>query len=257
LRLPLKPKESFRDNQTIAKQAVDRQRIIAHAGGAINGITYSNCLEALNQSYQKGFRLFEIDLIKTKDGHFVGAHDWEAWKRESNYYGTIPPTEAEFLSYKIKKQFTPINMDTINSWFAKHTDAILVTDKVNDPANFIPTFNFPERIMMELFSFEAVEEAQALGVTNILLTENMWGYLGADKLKSLQERGIDKMAISRRTMEKNPAPYKALNEAGIQIYAFHINFDDFKDESYMLREGLDFCYGFYADNWNFERFEDM
>lgn len=257
LRLPLTPKQNLRDNETMIKQAKDRQRIIAHAAGAIDGNTYTNCLEAMDLSYKKGFRLFELDLIKTKDGKFVAAHDWEQWKRESHYYGSIPPTEAEFLSYKINKQYTPLNMDSVNKWFAKHTDAILVTDKVNDPATFIPTFDFPDRLMMELFSFEAVKEAQALGVTDILLTENMWDYLGKDKLKSLREKEIDKMAISRRTIEKNLAPYRALTEAGIQIYAFHINFDDFKDESYMLREGLDFCYGFYADKWNFERFDKM
>jgi len=257
LSMPLKPVRTNRTISTIVNQATDRQRIIAHAGGAIDGITYTNCLEAMDLSYKKGFQLFELDLIKTKDGKFVAAHDWEAWKRESHYYGSIPPTEAEFLSYKIKKQYTPMNMDSINKWFANHTNAILVTDKVNDPEAFIPTFNFPGRLMMELFSFEAVEQAQALGVTDILLTENMWNHLGADKLKSLREKGIDKMAISRRTMEKNIAPYKALTEAGIQIYAFHVNFDDFKDESYLLREGLDFCYGFYADNWQFERYDKM
>lgn len=257
LSLPLIPQRTLRPEPILIKQATNRERIIAHAGGKIDGITYTNCLEALNLSYKKGFRLFEIDLIKTKDERFVGAHDWESWKRESHYYGSVPPTEAEFLSYKVHKKFTPINMDSINNWFANHPDAVLITDKVNEPEAFISAFKFPGRLIMELFSFEAVEKAQDMGVNNILLSENMWDYLGKDKLQALQDKGISKMAISRRTIEKNPAPYKALADAGIKIYAFHVNFDDFRDEHHMLRTGLDFCYGFYADDWHFKRFDDL
>jgi len=210
LSLPLIPRRTLRPEPILIKQATNRERIIAHAGGKIDGITYTNCLEALNLSYKK-----------------------------------------------VHKKFTPINMDSINNWFANHPDAVLITDKVNEPEAFISAFKFPGRLIMELFSFEAVEKAQKLGVNNILLSENMWDYLGKNKLQALQDKGVSKMAISRRTMEKNPAPYKALAEAGIKIYAFHVNFDDFRDEHHMLRTGLDFCYGFYADDWHFKRFDGM
>lgn len=35
--------------------------VIAHAGGGIDGNIYTDSLEALNQSYQNGTRLFDID----------------------------------------------------------------------------------------------------------------------------------------------------------------------------------------------------
>ncbi len=58
----------------------DTTRYLAHAGGEINGQRYTNSLEALNLNYSNGFRIFEIDIITTTDGHLVCAHDWDSWK---------------------------------------------------------------------------------------------------------------------------------------------------------------------------------
>ena len=41
-------------------------RFIAHAGGQIEGMNYTNSLEALNNSYKNGFRLFELILLKPR-----------------------------------------------------------------------------------------------------------------------------------------------------------------------------------------------
>ena len=56
-------------------------RFIAHAGGRIEGMNYTNSLEALNNSYKNGFRLFELDIIETSDGEFVAAHVGNTLKR--------------------------------------------------------------------------------------------------------------------------------------------------------------------------------
>ena len=49
----------------------DKKRYIAHAGGEILGNTYTNSLEALNNSYKNGFRYFELDMIVTADNYIV------------------------------------------------------------------------------------------------------------------------------------------------------------------------------------------
>ena len=51
-------------------------KYIAHAGGGINNITYSNCLEALNLNYKLGHRVFEIDFSCTSDNKLISLHDW-------------------------------------------------------------------------------------------------------------------------------------------------------------------------------------
>ena len=108
-------------------------RYIAHAAGEVNGIKSTNSKEALDENYKKGFRLFELDIIKTSDGKMVAAHDWKMWARFTDYTGALPPSHAEFKKHKIYGDYTTLDIKGINEWFAAHPDAILVTDKLNDP----------------------------------------------------------------------------------------------------------------------------
>lgn len=49
---------------------------VAHAmGSPRSGTPYTNSREAFAASYAKGFRTFEVDLLRTKDGHVLVAHD--------------------------------------------------------------------------------------------------------------------------------------------------------------------------------------
>ena len=51
-------------------------RLIAHAGGDIYGIRMTNSLQALDRSYEEGFRFIEVDICLTSDGVPVLLHDW-------------------------------------------------------------------------------------------------------------------------------------------------------------------------------------
>ena len=48
---------------------------IAHAGGGFDGKTYTNSIAALDANYARGFRIFEIDFLRTWDDVFVCGHD--------------------------------------------------------------------------------------------------------------------------------------------------------------------------------------
>src|SRR5690606_19320291 len=50
--------------------------LVAHAGGAIYGFKLTNSLEALEESYENGFKLIEMDFEWTSDGKVVAIHDW-------------------------------------------------------------------------------------------------------------------------------------------------------------------------------------
>ncbi|HET8810831.1 MAG TPA: sulfatase-like hydrolase/transferase [Flavobacteriaceae bacterium] len=225
----------------------DTMRFIAHAGGAINGETYTNSLEAMNLSYKKGFRLFELDIIKTTDGVFVAAHDWKHWSGKTGYAGKIPVSLETFKENPIK-DYTPMDINDINRWFKKHPDAILITDKVNDPEAFSKVFIDKDRLMMELFSLEAAKEAQKLGI-KVLLSENVLRKLDGKELETLQNLGIQRIAISRRIIKDNLGLLKKLKKAGIKTYVFHL-YNQF-DENYVLTYEIDYIYGMYADEWDF------
>lgn len=65
------------------KNSID---IIAHAGGQIDGHIYTNSLEALNNSYNEGAKIFELDIRETKDGYYVGKHGLNKRDILANYH---------------------------------------------------------------------------------------------------------------------------------------------------------------------------
>lgn len=231
----------------------DTLRYIAHAGGIIDNLTYTNSLEALNLSYAKGFRLFELDIIKTTDGKYVAAHSWQDWKRMSGYQGKVPINYETFLEYKIHNKYTPLGIDEINNWFKNHHDAILVTDKINEPKLFSNAFIASNRLMMELFTKKAVIEGVQSGILSSMPSESVFQKMDWDELIDLN---IKHISVSRFFIEKNKKLLKKLKNNGIKVYVYHINIDGGLndtgiDENYVTKYELDYIYGMYADKWSF------
>ena len=213
---------------------------------------YTNSLEALNHNYAKGFRLFELDIIKTKDGEYVAAHDWKGWTKITGYKGDLPPTKEVFLKYKIYRTYSPMDMAMINSWFKAHDDAILVTDKINEPKQFSDAFIDKNRLMMELFTLKAVKEGIEAGIKAAMPSQNVIKDLKGDKVVALKKLGVTDVAVSRSDIPEDYEFFKRLKEQGIKAWVFHINFEKGKDEKYVLNYEMDYIYGIYADKWAFQ-----
>ena len=233
-----------------------RKYFIAHAGGAIDGILYTNCREALDLSYGKGCRLFELDLVLTTDGKIVAQHD--------------PPgmTEAEFMSQLIEGKYTPMNMDAINLWFKNHPDAILVTDKINDPKKIYDEFQFCDRVIMELFSWEAVDEAIELKIKPMASENLIFGWskksiemgitptatkIIPDIEQTLEDKKIEYICMSRYyRIAGNEDFLRRLKKKGIKNYVFHLEspvpIGGQSAEEYVWNYEMNFCYGMYAND---------
>lgn len=233
------------------EHASDRDRIIAHAGGLVKGRKYTNTLEALDRNYARGFRKFELDIIRTSDGHFVAAHDWPFWKNLSGHEGELPPTLEVFLQTPVLGDLTPLDMERMNEWFEAHPDAVLVTDKVNEPAAFAEQFIDKGRLVMELFSTEAIVEAGAAGIRSAMASGNVLRRLGDDAVGRLNDMGVTEVAISRKLINTNGALLESLRSADIRVYVFHVNQTRSRDDKFALCNDLDFVYGFYADSYDF------
>jgi len=236
------------------KYKKDTLRYIAHAGGTIDEYTYTNSLEALNLSYSKGFRIFELDILKTKDGKYVAAHDWKKWKSMTNYKGKTPVNSGDFIDYAIHEKYTPLDMKRINEWFIKHPDAILVTDKINEPKLFAKEFIDPNRLIMELFTPQAVKEGINTGILSSMPSQNVLHNMDYEEIIKL---GIKHIAVSRFFIAANKELLKKLKEKNIKVYLYHINMDggvvdSGMDENYVTKYELDYAYGMYADKWSFE-----
>ena len=224
---------------------------IAHAGGAIDGLNYTNCLEALDLSYSKGCKLFELDLVKTTDNKFVAAHHWEQYKTMTDYPGTIddtPLSEEEFLSLKIYGKYTPMNMDAINLWFQNHPDAILVTDKTNDPQKIYDDFLFRDRVIMELFSWAAIDKAIELGI-KLLVTDGLF-FETPDIEQVLEDKKIEYFGMGYNRVLGNENLLRRLKDKGLKNYVWGLEskINGQPPEEYVWNYGMNFCYGMYAND---------
>ena len=240
---PLTPETS---NRFTSELSSDPSRYIAHAGGSISGKTYTNSLEALNNTYQQGYRMFELDIITTSDHKFVAAHDWQHWAKITEYDGKIPPTHEIFMQQRIYDKFTPMDMDTINQWFSNHPDAILVTDKINSPINFANHFIDKNRLMMELFSVQALKEADEAELTPICNIRMLYNqYIANHDLTSFIHRyNIQTVALPTSFLNSQPLFIRYLFENDVHLYAYISN-----DADFISRHVGTKLYGVYTDNW--------
>jgi len=224
---------------------------IAHAGGAIDGYIYTNCLEALDLSYSKGCKLFELDLEKTSDEKVVATHNWKYYKTITNYPGTIdntPLTEVEFLSLKIYEKYTPLNMEAINLWFKNHPDAILVTDKTNDPQTIYNEFQFRDRVIMELFSWGAVDKAIALGIKPMVSSFLFFETPNFEEV--FEDKKIEYINLGRYQMADYNELFRRLKKNGIKNYVWSLEWPikGQPAEEYVWNHEMIYYYGMYAND---------
>jgi glycerophosphoryl diester phosphodiesterase len=144
---------------------------IAHAGGAIDSCVYTNSLEALNLSVEKGYRFIELDFAFTSDSVLVAAHSWEKFNAITGFghWGDSVPTYDDFKSRKIYGRYTPISAKEANTFLEKTPGIYLVTDKISNP-DILRTY-FPglkERMVVEAFSYSHYEQLRSEGYFRVL-----------------------------------------------------------------------------------------
>ena len=229
----------------------DTLRFIAHAGGMINGKKYTNSLEALNASYNKGFRLFELDIIKTSDNHYVAAHDWEKWAKQVGFLGDVPPNLKEFKEHKIYDSYSPLDMNDINKWFLKHPNARLVTDKINEPEKFSSLFIDKSRLMMELFDMKAIKEGLQIDSLSVMPSQSVISNLSKNEIKKLKEMGVSNISVSVDFAKTNSEMMSYIKELGVNSYLYNVNIESWTNEKFVLKYFMDNAYGLYSDDWQF------
>lgn len=237
---------------------LDNYTLIAHAGGQIDDSIYTNSLEAINLSLNKGFKYIELDFLKTSDGHYVAVHDWKKWLNFTDYNGELPPTLENFKKYQILNKYTPLSIYDVNKWIRNKPEIILVTDKVKSPKDFLIFYNFTNQLIMEVFDYEAIVEAEELSidytVSDIFLYKNL--PLNRNLLEKLNTLGVRKLSASNIVINKDINFFiEAKNDMGMDIFFYQLS-DDLKnikkDQIKFLCNYPDLLSGGYFETANFK-----
>lgn len=201
---------------------------IAHAGGIIHGKGYTNSMEALEYTHERGFQLFEIDFIWTSDDHLVCLHDWDRTpKWLLNYFGEQPLTLKEFNQLKNDEyDLTPCNLNRLNNWLKKHPETYIVTDIKQNNIKGLSVMtqqidDYANRIIPQIYQPEELQQSLDLGYRL-----NIWTLYRFQGDKKAVLKHAKKMNLFAITMPKTRAENGlaiALQPLGIPTYVHTIN----------------------------------
>ncbi|MHA0856163.1 phosphatidylinositol-specific phospholipase C/glycerophosphodiester phosphodiesterase family protein [Paenibacillus sp. CMAA1364] len=117
--------------------------LISHAMGGIYNQPYTNSYEAFIANYEQGNRVFEVDLLLSKDGQVVARHEWsQDMTKTLQQEDKLPEdrqavqlTSKEFKESPILGKLTPLDWGDILNLLEDYPDIYIVTDtKVEDQA---------------------------------------------------------------------------------------------------------------------------
>ena len=159
---------------------------VAHAGGEIKGETYTNSIEALNNSKKNGFSYFEIDFVFTKDGHLVCLHDWNS--NFEKIFGFKTDEKLTLNSFKRlvkeKAKFHICTLSELINWMNKNPESCLVTDikekntkALEMIAKSVP--NFEKRVIPQIYYPESFDKVKRMGYDQIIW--NLYEYEGTNE----------------------------------------------------------------------------
>lgn len=102
--------------------------LIAHAFGAIDGITYTNSLEAFEHNYSLGHRIFEVDFDVTDEGVLILAHDEASWRLETGVSVDVPYTYENYINTPLYDKYTSLDYQDLLQLMIEYPDIYIVTD---------------------------------------------------------------------------------------------------------------------------------
>jgi len=146
-------------------------RLVAHAMGGINGQDYTNSLEAWESNYQRGYRVFEVDLRVLSDATLVCSHS------QPNEL-----TVGEYEATRTVGGYTPLTVTNLAQLMARYPDAWVMTDvkpgglpehekilrTLQSAVSSDPTSR--SRIIVQTYSEGDCMVARKLGLENIVYT---------------------------------------------------------------------------------------
>jgi glycerophosphoryl diester phosphodiesterase len=202
--------------------------LIAHGGGEIDSHIYTNSKEAVELSISRGFKLVELDLIETEDGHLIGGHDWMSFKK----YNFIEPISDDPLklksleTFKILKKYTVLNEKNISTFFSKYSDFNLVTDKTNNFA-LLNKLENKDRIYVEVFGLKNYIKAIFYNIKHPIYSMGKGGDGGVIQYIKIFLLNPKYVVANIYALKHQESLFNWIHSRGIKIFVYTSNDPDF------------------------------
>lgn len=211
--------------------------LIAHAGGAIDGYTYTNSKEALMMAIGNGYQYVELDLYMTADSQLVCLHTLKDFDRMTG----ADYKKLDFKTFR-KSQFfgkySPMTLrEAVDIW--EKYPFIFVTDKISDPKLLNKYFTHNrQNVNVEVRRFWNYHDVEKEGYYAMLTTPS--GLLGLIKYFCCYLYGggkVNHIVIAKSTEDHYLRLYKRM---GSKISVIIEN--DYKAIEGLSRRGIDMAY---------------
>lgn len=236
--------------QSVETVPSSRFQFILHAGGVTpQGIAGSNSVEALDWSYQQGYRMMELDFCWTEDGELVCVHDWDAYY--ARQLGKAALTLAEFEQLRGSRYgFTSLTLSHLAQWMQEHPDAQIVTDikERNPEGAALIARRYPQlmdQFVIQIYSTQEYEAVSQLGFDNIILTlyQMSWAEETDTTALSLFLRSHKLVGLTFPVELAGLSSYvEQLSQAGVPLFVHTVN--DAQTQADLFAQGIA---GIYTD----------
>ncbi|MFR9710650.1 phosphatidylinositol-specific phospholipase C/glycerophosphodiester phosphodiesterase family protein [Paenibacillus sp. MB22_1] len=237
-------------------------RMVAHAMGGIEGLTYTNTYDAFLVNYDQGFRVFEVDLLLSSEGRLVARHEWgESFTRQLGQEDELAADRqgavlsyAEFKAAKIQGVYEPLDWDDVLELMEQYPDVYIITDtKQSSPEEIQQIFTqivdqakakdpeLLERVVPQIYNREMWEPVQAIyPFESVIFTLYQTHDTDEEVVAFAEDKHL--AAVTMSDNRANAQLIEELNRIGVPSYIHTIN--DLKTMAKFKRMG---AYGFYTD----------
>lgn len=219
--------------------------VIAHGCGGIDGYIYTDSMEAIENSYLNGTRLFDIDLRFSSDNQIIIRHDWDYdlgqpefdYIRNSDSWASkykqgqrardILPSKDKFIQTPIYGKYHAISFDDVYQWAKLHKNTYFVLDTKEDVIetyrwiidNYGFDKSFLDQIVVSCYDVNDLKEIfNIYDFKNVMLRKYEVYYIDFDDfINNCIKYKVKAVSVSLDYYD-NYEGIKKLHDLGIKIY---------------------------------------
>lgn len=226
--------------------------LVAHALGRIDGMDYTNSLEALRCNHRRGFRWFEVDLTLSRDAELIAFHT-----RHEKSAGFDRPIDqldlAEVRGARYRNKYPIVTFADVIGEARALGDVVLVTDTKTWPAEMLRAV---ERVVTATPEPRPGIVLQAYSDTHLAAVSELARKIDAGVVLSLYKTRASDPAVARLAQqfgllaivasEQRFSPWLAERLDAIQVPILVYTINDHDRIVNLTRAGAD---GFYTDSY--------